>query len=287
MRRALLICILLCCANVLVWSQATVSNIQVTTVEGQQFDLYEELKKGRAVLMDFWWVECLNCELWAPDVQELYEYYDENTEEMFVVGLNIMQTGIESNNNQGIKAFKHRLGLTYPDAGYQGNSPFGVNLIENYYYNVIQPIVNQTQFAQCLVILPDQNLAEHGEIKWFSYGVISQPAGYAIGQIKKMMIENQVRQKYLMISGREDLESTGPAIMVFPNPAEDFINVVAEGPPRPLKIEMYDMTGRMVISENGTMSGQLQVETSSLNTGIYALSVTTEEGTSSRKVQIR
>ncbi len=72
-------------------------------------------------------------------------------------------------------------------------------------------------------------------------------------------------------------------INVYPNPAEGFVNVKAEG----LKnVELIDMMGR-VISRNESSETVTTVDLSSLTSGIYFLRVTTESGVSLQRIAVK
>lgn len=72
-------------------------------------------------------------------------------------------------------------------------------------------------------------------------------------------------------------------VKVYPNPAEGFVNVKAEG----LKnVELIDMMGR-VISRNESSEAMTTVDLSSLTSGIYFLRVMTEAGVSLQRIAVK
>jgi len=75
----------------------------------------------------------------------------------------------------------------------------------------------------------------------------------------------------------------GHNIVMYPNPMEDVINVLTNGP---VGIEVYDISGKLVIQvkENQTEEGLNQLNVSLLPTGIYNFSVTYDGNTSTTKV---
>jgi len=78
------------------------------------------------------------------------------------------------------------------------------------------------------------------------------------------------------------------AINVFPNPADDVINVeIFEVLTGRIRLEMTDAAGRLVLSENfAPLSTQISVNTSNLAAGIYHVRITGNEGAAVRKVTI-
>lgn len=78
-------------------------------------------------------------------------------------------------------------------------------------------------------------------------------------------------------------ENESMNINVYPNPAEGFVNVKAEG----LKnVELIDMMGR-VISRNESSETMTTIDLSSLTSGIYFLRVTTESGVSLQRIAVK
>ncbi len=78
------------------------------------------------------------------------------------------------------------------------------------------------------------------------------------------------------------------AINVFPNPADDVLNVeIFEALTGRIRLEMTDAAGRLVLSENvAPLSTQISVNTSNLAAGVYQLRITGNEGAAVRKVTI-
>jgi len=78
------------------------------------------------------------------------------------------------------------------------------------------------------------------------------------------------------------------AINVFPNPADDEVNVeIFETLTGRIRLEMTDATGRLVLSENfAPLSKQISVNTSNLAAGVYNVRITGNEGAAVRKVTI-
>jgi len=60
---------------------------------------------------------------------------------------------------------------------------------------------------------------------------------------------------------------------VFPNPTQNFITVVCNGT---AQFQLIDMAGKIV--ESGLMNGKTQLDLSTVNTGLYFLSVVGENG---------
>ncbi len=80
----------------------------VTDTEGTEYKLSDLLKKKKAVVLNFWYLECAPCRMEFPYLQEAYEQYRNQIE---VLALNPV-----NNDEAAVAAFKKELGLTFPMA---------------------------------------------------------------------------------------------------------------------------------------------------------------------------
>ena len=72
-------------------------------------------------------------------------------------------------------------------------------------------------------------------------------------------------------------------VKVYPNPAEGFVNVAAEGLQN---ITLIDMMGRIVKEQSASQSATV-VDLSNLPTGLYFLRVTTDNGVALQRVEVK
>ena len=86
-----------------------------------------------------------------------------------------------------------------------------------------------------------------------------------------------------VITGVNELDEPN-AVMVYPNPASDFVRVQANHNIR--EIKLYNSTGQLVVNKR-IDEQSFNINTSDIATGIYLLQIETEAGISSRKVMIR
>ena len=72
-------------------------------------------------------------------------------------------------------------------------------------------------------------------------------------------------------------------VKVYPNPAEGFVNVKAEGLQ---SIELIDMMGR-IVKEQSALQSTTTVDLSNLPSGLYFLRVTTDKGIAIERINNR
>lgn len=74
--------------------------------------------RGKTIFLNFWATWCGPCKSEMPDIQKLYEQYNENTEDVIVLGVANPKTKGHPNNNdiskEEIAGFMNENGWTYP-----------------------------------------------------------------------------------------------------------------------------------------------------------------------------
>ena len=74
--------------------------------------------RGKTIFLNFWATWCGPCKSEMPDIQKLYEQYNENTEDVIVLGVANPKTEGHPNNNdiskEEIAGFMNENGWTYP-----------------------------------------------------------------------------------------------------------------------------------------------------------------------------
>lgn len=80
----------------------------IVDTDGVEHTLSELLKTKRAVVLNFWYIECKPCNLEFPYMQEAYEKYSDVIE---ILAMNPLNT-----DEAAIAAFKEEMGLTFPMA---------------------------------------------------------------------------------------------------------------------------------------------------------------------------
>lgn len=83
-------------------------NFSVTATDGTVYVLSELLEKTDAIVLNFWYLQCVPCRQEFPYLQEAYEKYSDKIE---VIALNPI-----NDDDAAIAAFREELGLTFPMA---------------------------------------------------------------------------------------------------------------------------------------------------------------------------
>lgn len=80
----------------------------ITAVDGTEYTLSELLKTKRAVVLNFWYIECQPCNMEFPFMEEAYEEYDDKIE--------ILAMNPVNQDEEAIAAFQKTNGLSFPMA---------------------------------------------------------------------------------------------------------------------------------------------------------------------------
>ncbi len=85
----------------------------------------------------------------------------------------------------------------------------------------------------------------------------------------------------------EETEFVNANTFVYPNPASDYLVVKTNQGIRITDVEIYDMTGSLVRTENGLNKFSHQINgINGLTTGLYLVKVTTDHGVITRKALV-
>lgn len=80
------------------------------------------------------------------------------------------------------------------------------------------------------------------------------------------------------VLGTNDIASR--SFSVYPNPVKDVINVVSDSNDKPNSVVLYDMTGKLMLSEKATQ----KIDVSSLKKGVYMMQISFGDKTEKIKV---
>lgn len=83
-----------------------IRDFSVTATDGTKYQISELLKEKKAVVLNFWYLNCTPCKMEFPYLQKAYEQYSEDIE---VLAINPLD-----GNDSAISDFANGLGLTFP-----------------------------------------------------------------------------------------------------------------------------------------------------------------------------
>lgn len=112
-------------------SQAQVApDFTITDINNNTLNLYSSLNQGNIVIVKFFTTWCSVCNATAPQVQGLWEGYENSSQ-------NILMWGIDRDNNeteQQVINYSNTHGITYPEAAMGGSvaSQYGVTYQPDY-----------------------------------------------------------------------------------------------------------------------------------------------------------
>jgi thiol-disulfide isomerase/thioredoxin len=92
----------------------TAPDFTFTDTDSNVWNLYTELDKGKTVLLDFFYVNCVPCQTLTPEIVQVNNDYGAGNERLLVFGIS------DRDNNQSIKQFDSNLGVNYPSCGNEG-----------------------------------------------------------------------------------------------------------------------------------------------------------------------
>lgn len=90
-------------------------DFKLTDIEGKQWHLFEELDKGKTVLLDFFYADCVPCQTLTPQIAKIYSDYGSDTGQILVLGIS------DRDNDIRLKTFESNYGVNYPSGGIEGN----------------------------------------------------------------------------------------------------------------------------------------------------------------------
>ena len=85
-----------------------------------------------------------------------------------------------------------------------------------------------------------------------------------------------VMQPYVMTMSTMGIDETSAGFNIYPNPVQDKLYIEAEAVIE--EVVVYDVYGRRQVTETPSHQGNLSVDVSNLNSGVYFVQIKTEEG---------
>ncbi len=116
----------------------------MTDIHNNQWSLYDELAKGKTVVLDFFFANCTPCQTLTPMMEQVYQDYGAGAANVMVFGISF------TDNNARLLQFEQNYGATYPSAGNEGGGDTITSLYQSWF-----PFVGFPTYA---VVCPDSSV---------------------------------------------------------------------------------------------------------------------------------
>ncbi|MFI5202966.1 MAG: T9SS type A sorting domain-containing protein [Flavobacteriales bacterium] len=238
----------------------TVANFTVTDTDGNTHSLYSYTAAGKYVMLDFFFVTCPPCQQTTPIFNQLHDKYGCNAGDLFCLSVNTGQ-----DNDAAVDAFEATYGGTFnhsPAVSSDGGSA------------AVDGVFNPAAYPTYCLIGPDNKLI-NADI-WPISSVADFEAAFPVASgITAMACAVGMTEPE---PGAENL-----ILAVYPNPATSVatINFTSTEQVSALVIELIDVTGRVVLTQNqGNVNAGTNVFTIDVNAllaGSYMIRVKNAE----------
>ena len=208
----------------------------ITDTKGETWNLFDELAKGKTVVLDFFFVNCTPCQELTPAMAQLYSEYDKDS--LLVLGLS------DRDINDKVVEFENEFGVNYPSAGIDGGGDTVTDLYRSWFSFVGWPTY--------AVVCPNR------EIQWnLQRDTNFIEVRKEIGKCKSTLSTSEV--------STEDFQ-------VYPNPiASNNTLVLSIQNNNPVNVRLVSLTGQVVLEEKLSQTRTFKIPPCS--NGIYQLEV--------------
>ena len=229
-----------------------VDDFTITTIHGDEINLYSITETGKYVYIDFFFVDCGPCQVTAPHFNQLHETYGCNEGDIFCMSVNTGQ-----DNNSQVENYENTYGGDYsycPISSGDGGC------------GVVNTAFNPFAYPTICLIGPDNKLL-NSDIWPISTYTDFVDALTATGFTPTEMDCSTV--------GLEELESEFNAV-VYPNPASNIITIQLNRKSSVKYIEFYNGSGQKIAVrnfENNVGSSEIKVDISDFDNGLYIANI--------------
>ncbi|MEO5572368.1 MAG: T9SS type A sorting domain-containing protein, partial [Bacteroidia bacterium] len=117
-----------------------------------------------------------------------------------------------------------------------------------------------------------------GNLKWkIRYNAPSAVTALTLDKFNNVYIAGEgFVIKYSQLTGTEELQSHKNQLLIYPNPADDYIKVNCPACQKKIKIEIVNPLGQLILSKNN-FDNYCTIDISHFSKGIYFLKVYSEQ----------
>ena len=231
------------CASEVVSVPPTALDFTATDCHGEEVHLFDILDRGQFVMLDFFYYTCSGCRIIIPNIVESYYRYGCNKEDIFYIEVDILD------GDERCKQWCSEFGVEFPSISVDGGG------------SDIKALYGIQGAPNFLLIAPDHSvLYATGTGYHFDY----HPSFYDLQTIVDVYEAIGIEEHFCNDDVEED---SNKEIGLFPNPADDYVNIEAQG-----MVQVYNGMGQlmdMFVSENQ----RTRVEISRYPEGLYFVQV--------------
>lgn len=164
----------------------------------------------------------------------------------------------------------------------EGNTEIDEASLNYYSFGICNPSGNRETYSN-LSLQPGDSVEVSIDAWWDQPATSGEPitVDYCVflsdpSHFHDRVRENDYQCASVVYVGVDEIDS--PDFSLFPNPTSDWLNLEFEGTSSPEKIEIRDLSGRIVRKITpGNENGKARIDVSSLPAGIYLLQITSSE----------
>lgn len=234
----------------------TVDDFTITTIDGEEINLYTITAGGQYVFIDFFFVDCGPCQATAPHFNEFHEMYGCNEGDIFCVSIN---NGADDDDY--VETYETTYGGDFSPCPISSNEG-GSDAVDSDFNPVAYPTI-------CL-IGPDNKLLNSDIWPVSSYtnfldAIISE--GFTPDEMDCAVVGIEEEEKQAAIS-------------FYPNPASDFITIELDNNSLIItSIEIYNAAGHKIISYSGNASSRINIDLNEFENGLYIATIYDQNNT--------
>ncbi len=230
----------------------------VTTVHGDEINLFDLLDNGQHVVIDFFFTTCPPCIASVPTVNDAYEKYGCNNGDVFFLSVD------SGDSDAQVLQYEEDHGGLIPSVS--GNDGGGNAVVSAYGIGA---------FPTIILIAPDRSIVSQDIFPVTEanfHAAITTDAGLPSNEAACSLV------------GLNDLVNTGTAIIKsYPNPVSTSLNLeFSIATATSITVEVYNLVGQkvMTIPAEQYAAGihQLQLSTEELSNGTYTVNLVEPEG---------
>jgi thiol-disulfide isomerase/thioredoxin len=217
-------------------------NFSFTDLDSNTLNLYEELSKGKTVVLDFFFADCKPCKELTPQLAKLNSEWKDDTAKVMIWGIS------DRDNNFKLKKFENDYGVNYPSCGTEGGGDTITALYSSWF----------TFFG------------------WPTYAVIC-PSREIHWNVEKGDSFKSLDSIYIECKLKTNTETPDKySLEIYPNPANQSLRLqLPSAVTRDVFIELFEMNGKKVeLPMEYNKTGMITLKTNHLKQGIYILTTT-------------